>query len=325
MEKKLNPNDDSNNLDVENLMSTMGQDIDYIFRELSTFEGQQKQKKQGVEGTDLPANPSPKIDGSDDSDSDEASLIATAKIKYTLGQLSSTLKQDEKRPRSSSNPDPLLIDEDGFLVAEGAQPTPDDAFGASSFADQPKDEKNRRSKRSELLAAKRKELQGYQNQQKLRQNSLRRMRGGTNADDDRDNQTLATTEVEADVRNRVMALAAGKTNKNEDEGSVGLIRGVPDLDKGERNFSTINYDDDDDISKIDAVEAATKKRIEMLRRVVAEKAVQLSAADKKGGRGSAHHPEDDELTTKLDYVEQETMKQISRLRKRYKSTKNTET
>ena len=322
MEKNLNPNDDSNNLDVDNLMSTMGQDIDYIFRELSTFE-QGQQKKKAVGGTDLPANPSPRIGGSDSSDSDEQSLIATAKIKYTLGQLSSTLKQDEKRPRASSNADPLLIDEDGFLVQGGNQPSSDDAFGASSFAGQPNEDKNRRSKRSELLAAKRKELQGYQ---KLRQNSLRRMRGGVNADDERDNQTLATTEVEADVRNRVMALAAGKTGKNDDESSVGLIpSGVPDLDKGERNFSTINYDDDDDLSKIDAVEAATKKRIEMLRRVVAEKAVQLSAADNKGGRGGAHHPEDDELTTKLDFVEEETMKQISRLRKRYKSTRNMET
>lgn len=116
MEKKLNPNDDSNNLDVDNLMSTMGQDIDYIFRELSTFE--QGQQKKAVGGTDLPANPSPRIGGSDSSDSDEQSLIATAKIKYTLGQLSSTLKQDEKRPRASSNADPLLIDEDGFLVQE---------------------------------------------------------------------------------------------------------------------------------------------------------------------------------------------------------------
>mmetsp|Transcript_32443 Transcript_32443/g.95620 ORF Transcript_32443/g.95620 Transcript_32443/m.95620 type:complete len:873 (+) Transcript_32443:135-2753(+) len=327
VEKKLNPNANQNNLDVDNLMSTMGQDIDYIFRELSTFEGQEKEAKQNAEGTDLPANPSPRMDGSD-SDSDDQSLIATAKIKYTLGQLSSTLKQDEKRSRSSSNADPLLIDEDGFLVPEaGTKPSPDDAFGPPAFGGRSKDGKNHKSKRSELLAAKRRELLGYQDQQKLRQNSMRKTRGA-NVDD---NQTIATTEVEADVRNKVMALAAGKTagthgvGKNDDESSVGMIpSGVPDLDKGERNFSTINYDDDDDISKIDAVEAATKKRIEMLRRVVAEKAVQLSAADNKAGRGGSNHPEDDELTTKLDFVEQETMKQISRLRKRYTSTRKLE-
>ena len=296
-------------------MSTMGQDIDYIFRELSTFEGQQT--KQGVEGNDLPANPSPIIGGSDSTDSDEQSLIATAKIKYTLGQLSSTLKQEEKRSRSSSNADPLLIDEDGFLIEKGIQPSPEDAFGTSSFANQPTKDKNRRSKPSELLAAKRKELQGYQSQQKLRQKSLRRMSRGVKPDDERDNQTFAPTEVEADVRNRVMALAAGKPSKNDNVGFV----------PNEGNISAINDDeDDDDLSKIDAVEEATKKRIEVLRRVVAEKAVQLSAAESKGGRGGAHHHlEDDELTTKLDFVEEETMKQISRLRKRYKSTSNAKT
>lgn len=261
MKKNPNPNVNPNNLDVDNLMSTMGQDIDYIFQELSTLEGQQRKKDQRAEGTDLPANPSPRMDRSD-SDSDEQSLIATAKIKYTLGQLSSTLKKDENRRRSSSNSDPLLIDEDGFLVAGGAaQPSPDDAFGGSfSSEKRPKSDENRKASQSELLAAKRKELMDYQNQKKLRQSSRVRI-GGTNVNGDRDNA-----------------------------------------------------------SKIDAVEAATKKRIEMLRRVVAEKAGQHSAADNKADRGGDHQPEDDELTHKLDFVEQETMKQISRLRKRYKSS-----
>ena len=117
-----------------------------------------------------------------------------------------------------------------------------------------------------------------------------------------------------------MALAAGKTGKNDNDGL--FPSGVSGLGN---NFSTIDYDGDDDLSKIDAVEEATRKRIEVLRRVVAEKAVQLSAAESKGGQGGAHHHlEDDELTTKLDFVEEETMKQISRLRKRYKSTSNAE-
>ena len=152
----------------------------------------------------------------------------------------------------------------------------------------------------ELLVAKRRELQA--DQQKLRQSGLKRSGGAIGVltvDDNQDNKTLMTNETEKDVLEEAMALAAGKTAN----------AGVSDINKGERNFSTIQYDDDD-ISKIDAVEAATKERIKMQRRVVAEKAAQPSQSGNKAGRGDVHHPDDDEPTTTLDFVEQETMKQI---------------
>lgn len=129
-------------------------------------------------------------------------------------------------------------------------------------------------------------------QQKLRQSGLKRSGGAIGVltvDDNQDNKTLMTNETEKDVLEEAMALAAGKT-----------------ANAGER---TIQYDDDDDISNNDAVEAATKERIKIQRRVVAEKAAQPSKSGNKAGRGDIHHP-DDEPTTTLDFVEQETMKQI---------------
>ena len=318
VEKRLNPSaypSANPSWDVDNLMK----DIDLLFS-LSTFEGQEKQAKQKADGTAAPANPSPRKDGSDNDD-EVQSLLATAKIKYKLGQLSSTLKKDEKTSRFPRNADPLLIDKDGFMVTEstGSEPTPNDVFEAdfaAAFGTAPdeKGEKKRKPKGSELLAAKRRELQA--DQQKLRQSGLKRSGGAIGVltvDDNQDNKTFMTTDEEKNVRDKVMALAAGQT--------AGAV--VLDIDKGERTFSAFQYDDDDDdMSKIDAVEAATKERIKMLRRVVAEKASQPSASDNKAGRGDVHQPDDDELTTTLDFVEQETMKQISRLRKRYKSREN---
>lgn len=131
----------------------------------------------------------------------------------------------------------------------------------------------------ELLVAKRRELQA--DQQKLRQSGLKRSGGAIGVltvDDNQDNKTLMTNETEKDVLEEAMALAAGKTAN----------AGVSDINRGER---TIQYDDDD-ISKIDAVEAATKERIKMLRRVVAEKAAQPSKSGNKAGRGDIHHPDD---------------------------------
>ena len=261
------------------------------------------QPKRKADSTNAPANPSSRKHGSDN-DEEIQSLLATAKIKYKLCQLSSTLNKDDKASRFSSIADPLLIDKDGFMVTEatGSEPFPNDVFEAdfaAAFGSSPdeKDEKKRKPKGSELLAAKRRELQA--DQQKLRQSGLKRSGGAIGVltvDDNQDNKSFMTTEAEKDVREKVMALAAGETAN----------AGVSDINRGERNFSTIQYDDnDDDISKIDAVEAATKERIKMLRRVVAEKAAQPSKPGNNAGRGDIHHP--DEPTTTL---EQETMKQI---------------
>jgi len=411
-EEDVDKNCNPNNVDIEKMMNSMGKDIDFIFRELSVLEGQQEQthqQKTAAVGADLPPD-LPSEQNSDGSDSDEGSLIATAKIKYTLGSLATTLKQDEKGPGgrrarksrvkrqeqdgppyknsqslpvpptseaptsgvASKSADPLLIDEDGFIVSPSSNgPAIEGTFGTPDVEDVGggNDKKGRRSTRttrdqasgvasrgkkvapgrsarpgSDLMAEKRRELQGYQDKQKVRPSQ--NIRQKSDDDSTQDSQSLDTTDpdkVEADVAKQVMALAAGKKVKvrgstarssarkdhggddDDDDDSIGFIpSNVPDLDKGERNFSTMDYeDDDDDISKIDAVEAATKKRIEMLRQVVAEKAAQLSAIDDKPSRGGAGHAavDDDELTHKLDFVEQETMKQISRLRRRY-STRN---
>ena len=135
---------------VDNLMTTMDKDLEFIFHELSTFEGQEKQAKSNAGGADVPANPSPRKDGSDnnDDDDDDQSLIATAKIKYKLGQLFSTLKKNEKTSRFSGIVDPLLIDKDGFMVTEAtdSEPSPNGVFEtdfAPAFGSSPdeKDEK----------------------------------------------------------------------------------------------------------------------------------------------------------------------------------------
>lgn len=126
--------------------------------------------------------------------------------------------------------------------ATGSEPSPNDVFEANfaaAFGTTPdeKGEKKRKPKGSELLAAKRRELQA--DQQKLRQSGLKRSGGAIGVltvDDNQDNKTFMTTEAEKDVRERVMALAAGQ--------AAGA--GVPDIDKGERTFSAIDYDDDDD-------------------------------------------------------------------------------
>jgi hypothetical protein len=68
----------------------------------------------------------------------------------------------------------------------------------------------------------------------------------------------------------------------------------------------ISSSNDTKESRIDAVEMATKKRIEMLRKLVEYRARTVTSSD-SGSR--------DELQ-KLDFVEAETMKQIARLRDR---------
>ena len=143
-----NGKDDNEN--VDNLMTTMDKDLGFIFHELSTFEGQEKQAKSNAGGADVPANPSPRKDGSDndDDDDDNQSLIATAKINYKRFQLSSTLKKDEKTSRFLGIVDPLLIDKDGFMVTEAtdSEPSPNGVFEAdfaAAFGSSPdeKDEK----------------------------------------------------------------------------------------------------------------------------------------------------------------------------------------
>lgn len=93
------------------------------------------QPKRKAESTNVPANSSSRKHGSDN-DEEIQSLLATAKIKYKLCQLSSTLKKDDKPSRFSSIAEPLLIDKDGFMVTEatGSEPSPNDVFEADFAA-----------------------------------------------------------------------------------------------------------------------------------------------------------------------------------------------
>ena len=72
-------------------------------------------------------------------------------------------------------------------------------------------------------------------------------------------------------------------------------------------FTVTSVDSSKD-TKINAVEMATKKRIEMLRKLVEDRARAISEDSKQGGSK--------EELKKLDFVEAETMKQIARLRDR---------
>jgi hypothetical protein len=71
--------------------------------------------------------------------------------------------------------------------------------------------------------------------------------------------------------------------------------------------NTVISSNDSRESRIDAVEMATKKRIEMLRKLVEYRARTMSSDEDSASK--------DELQ-KLDFVEAETMKQIARLRDR---------
>jgi hypothetical protein len=110
-------------VDVDGVLSTMNCDIDFIFQELSVLDNEPFARDFG---------------------DDESNIGSTAKIKYTLGSVARTLRRDSTSPKkqdsstkqdslsdaqkdgwggtikeeqSSTKSDPLLIDEDGFIVS----------------------------------------------------------------------------------------------------------------------------------------------------------------------------------------------------------------
>jgi len=167
---KSSKTDTSNgNVDIDNVLSSMGQDIDYVFRELSALEdggGDPQQQQQ---------RPSPQEHLVDDIDDElsavsESNLGKTAKIKYTLGSVARSLRTNDRNgtsPKSnggeggkkllssskqekanwgsldsssnhrgssvkSGESDPLLIDSDGFIIGQGDESDPfANAFSSS--------------------------------------------------------------------------------------------------------------------------------------------------------------------------------------------------
>jgi hypothetical protein len=211
----------------------MNCDIDFIFQELSVLED--------------------KLSARDDS------ADSKGKIKYNLNSLARSLhtppkpdslkKQDalldnQKNVWASIKSDPLLIDEDGFIVSNNTGF--DDPFETN--------------KKEDMFAS-----------QQV---------------DPFANAFFSAAKEDA--------LPKRKAKRRSSKESLTMV--------------TMLSTDSSKDTKIDAVEMATKKRIEMLRKLVEDRARTISEDSKQGGSK--------EELQKLDFVEAETMKQIARLRDR---------
>lgn len=250
------------NIDLDGVLSTMGQDIDFIFRELTALE----------EGGVVPVKKQPNAGFSD------SNIGATAKIKNTLGSVEKYLRKDGTIGTTTGNKssaefqnmdgwpstldakkdkkdkcDPLLIDEDGFIIS--ADPN-DNAF-EDPFALQPMEHpKNDFGFETSFFQSSSRDTKPKNS---ARGKASRR----------------GSTEVGVSVTKKRGSSKGGKSSSKG-----------PDKE-----------------SRIDAVELATKKKIDMLRQLVAERA----GKETRGGSKQV-------LDNKLDFVETETMKQIARLR-----------
>eukprot|EP00521_Asterionellopsis_glacialis_P006079 CAMPEP_0195281338 /NCGR_PEP_ID=MMETSP0707-20130614/689_1 /TAXON_ID=33640 /ORGANISM="Asterionellopsis glacialis, Strain CCMP134" /LENGTH=1062 /DNA_ID=CAMNT_0040340213 /DNA_START=230 /DNA_END=3418 /DNA_ORIENTATION=- len=102
---KMNNNNNNNdgNVDIDNVLSSMGQDIDYVFRELSALEedgggdSQQQQRRRPQQQRDM--------DDLEDELSvvSESNLGKTAKLKYTLGSVARSLRNDKNNSGAGAN------------------------------------------------------------------------------------------------------------------------------------------------------------------------------------------------------------------------------
>jgi hypothetical protein len=222
----------------------------------------------------------------------ESNLGSTAKIKYTLGSVARTLRTNDDDIKmngkmngvsnSDSKPsepksDPLLIDEDGFIISEDKGFT-EEPFAANKDTTEPFQQKD-----------------AFQSSFFPQPPPTHRDRKTANRAARRD--TMMTAPVSrpetksggaAERRRASMAHAPAPSHVRPPQ--------VPDPANKE--------------SRIDAVELATKKRIEMLRKLVYERSARFGADDPSLRKG------EDALNNKLDFVEAETMKQIARLRTR---------
>ena len=264
----LSPN---SNVDIDGVLSTMNGDIDFLFNELV-----------GLEPTAALVD-----------DDDASNIGSTAKIKYTLTSVARTLRPkdyghkkndalvkqhvkddvswgsiDYKKPLDSAaganKSDPLLIDEDGFIVSD----TGDDGGFSDPFA--PTNNKN------DPFAAVAAKTMNQDN---------------PFADSFFPPGNSATVKKEAKKRTKK------KTSSMPVDASKDIV-----YSPGDNSTKTKE-------SRIDAVELATKKRIEMLRKLVEYRARHVSEDSNRT------NSDGDELE-KLDFVEAETMKQIARLRDR---------
>jgi hypothetical protein len=271
-------------IDLDGVLSTMGQDIDFIFRELNALE---------AEGIDMSPTTSPNAPGGRiglKANHISSNLGATAKIKNTLGSVARSLARKEEYkslksgwPSSLEPPatpvppskgssmakkkdDPLLIDEDGFIIS----PDP----GADSFGD-PFSTSNKSPTAQDFDSAFDKDASPFFSPISPTGSTSRRKASGrsTSGSSGRSPKGVlppppsdVPRRTNADTRN--MSSSKGRsTSRNREE-------------------------------RIDEVEVATKKKIDMLRKLAAERMP------------------DDHLVNKLDFVEAETMKQIARLRNR---------
>ena len=263
----------NSNVDLDGVLSTMNCDIDFIFQELSVLED----STPAASPSRAAAAP---IDHALDNSMDESNIGATAKIKYTLTSVARTLrhkehsfnkdsllknednmswgslKDDKKSLNSSVAGDPLLIDEDGFIVTKDG----DDSGFPDPFG--PKED---------LFAP-------------------------------MDGDPFSGPFFPAAKTD----IAASRKKPKRSGASIGS---VTEHAKQPEALSPLFSPDSTGSkeSRIDAVEMATKKRIDMLRKLVEYRAKHVSEGSKRR--------DVDELE-KLDFVEAETMKQIARLRDR---------
>lgn len=278
-----------NSMDLDGVLSTMNGDIDFIFQELSVLE----------DSTTTPATAA--------AAPEDSNIGATAKIKYTLTSVARTLRHKEHHgghakkndasllqqnkqtkkdemswgsldkqelsntdngvAQDNKSSDPLLIDEDGFIVSsEGSEGGFSDPFAppptTDPFASTTRTSKPKKSDENPFAA---------------------------------DSFFPPSTGIKKDTKKRAKKKSTTVTSEN-------TKRDIVYSPPGDSSVMTKE-------SRIDAVELATKKRIEMLRKLVEYRARHVSEDSKRSNKDG------DELE-KLDFVEAETMKQIARLRDR---------
>jgi hypothetical protein len=279
-------------VDVDGVLSTMNCDIDFLFQELSVLDSAPFAQDLG--------------------DDEESNIGSTAKIKYTLGSVARTLLNDagaspnrkqnvalhhdhssslgvapknvwsggtikEEQPSSSSAAasriDPLLIDEDGFIVSNNDTSSGD-------FVDPFAPNNNNNNKQEDLFAPKA-TVNPFANS--------------------------FFPAPKNDTKRRVKRRPTAESSSSQ---QVDRVVEAPNTTTTTTTATTImSFSDSSRESRIDAVEMATKKRIEMLRKLVEYRARTMSTTSSEDS-GSK-----DEMQ-KLDFVEAETMKQIARLRDR---------
>jgi hypothetical protein len=266
----------NSHVDIDGVLSTMNGDIDFIFQELSVLEADHSAKPTATTATSNPFD-----------NNDASNIGSTAKIKYTLTSVARTLRPKDKKKDVLAKPqkeemswgsldrqsmdsisdantsDPLLIDEDGFIVTDcGHDGGFSDLFAPTNNINDPFAAVAAKSKKDENPFA----------------------------------DSFFPPENAAAVKRGTKKKTKKKTS------SVPAVDATRDFVHSPGDNSTKTKE-----SRIDAVELATKKRIEMLRKLVEYRARQLN-------EGSNRTNSDGDELEKLDFVEAETMKQIARLR-----------